>query len=79
MTDWTAKVERLDHFDPARDALIVKVERNLTAQDAADIKSRIRAHMPQIEVLIFGKGYEVVIVKKRRAKTLVRAMRKARR
>jgi hypothetical protein len=76
--DWTAMVERLDHLDPNRDSLIVKVRRNITREQAEQIKAAIHRELPRIKVLIFAGDYDVIVVKKRRARTLVRAMRKRR-
>jgi hypothetical protein len=74
--NWTALVERLDKIDPTSDGLIVKVSHRITADQAQRIKDTIRAEMPKLKVLIFAEGYEVVVVKKRRLRTLIKAGRR---
>lgn len=70
---WRAEVMRLN---PATDTLVVKVRHQINASQAADIKARIAAVMPEIRTLIVGEDFcDLVVVRKTRRKTLVTAGR----
>jgi hypothetical protein len=69
-TNWTATVQRIN---PATDVLVVKVQHRIDQQQAHDIRQQVRAILPDIKVLVLDQGIETVVIKKLRAKTLVRA------
>ena len=70
--NWKAEVVRLN---PATDVLVVKVRGRLNQDRAWVIKRQINEVLPEIQVLIFDESAELVVVRKTRTKTLVRAMR----
>jgi hypothetical protein len=68
--NWTATVQRLN---PVTDVLIVKVHHRIDQQQAHEIRAKVQELLPDIKVLVLDQGIDTVVIKKRRAKTLVRA------